>query len=117
MTLCSRVVQDEVDVVERHDPRQPLGEILEQSCQIAMRGDRLGHLQKQAPSIAFAAQLQLGFRQAILHVQDRFLRISHCALDGLDARSAVEVSSNKNVCSVSVFVLETRRRMLHLRCF
>ena len=41
------IMQHEIDVIERDDPRQPLGEIMKQLAQIAVRRNGFGHLQQQ----------------------------------------------------------------------
>ena len=70
--VARRIVQQDVDVVERNHGRQPLGEIANEIVQVAVRGDRFGHLEQQAKTIAFLAQLLLHGSRAFLvqHVVD-----------------------------------------------
>jgi hypothetical protein len=45
--LTSRVVKDEVDVIEWDHARESLGEVMEERLKIAMRRDGLGHLEER----------------------------------------------------------------------
>src|SRR5262245_23533228 len=46
------IVQNQIDVVERHNARQPVGEIIEQLDQVPVNGDRFRNLQKSTVLIA-----------------------------------------------------------------
>ena len=52
--VARRIMQDEIDVIERDDRREPLGEIMKQLAQVAVRRDRFGHLQQQAQPVALS---------------------------------------------------------------
>src|SRR5688572_21297944 len=53
--IARGLMQHQVDVIKWNNRRKPIGQIVEQLVQVAMRRNGFGHLQEQAQSVAFSS--------------------------------------------------------------